>query len=178
MTSFQNTDDIAIVGMSCRVAGANSPSELWELLETSRDVQKEIVRFNSEGYYKPTGGKRKGLTNVRHAYFLDGDIDRFDNGFFAIPATEALAMDPQQRLLLEIAYEAIESAGMPLDDFQGSDTAVYTGELEFDARTWWLQQYTQISGAKETKLLDLYSGPSQHGLVCVLPTNYECGCQS
>ena len=128
MSSPPDAGDIAIVGMSCRVAGAKSPSELWDLLATSRDVQKEIVRFNSTGYFTPDGGKRKGLTNVRHAYFLDEEIDRFDNGFFAIPATEAVAMDPQQRLLLEIAYEAIESAGIPLEKFQGTDTAVYTGK--------------------------------------------------
>ena len=126
--SFQaDSSDVAIIGMSCRVAGAESPSELWDLLVTSRDVQEEIVRFNSTGFYKATGGARKGLTNVRHAYFLNGGIDRFDNGFFSIPATEAIAMDPQQRLLLELSYEAIENAGVPLEKFRGTDTGVYTG---------------------------------------------------
>ena len=120
-------DDIAIIGMSCRVAGADSPSKLWELLASSKDVRKEIDRFNSAGYYKATGSSRKGLTNVRHAYLLEEDIDRFDNGFFATPAAEAEAMDPQQRLLLEIAYEAMENAGIPLEKIQGTDTAVYAG---------------------------------------------------
>lgn len=124
--------DIAIIGMSCRVAGANSPSQLWEMLAASKDVQQEITRFNSAGYYKPTGGPLKGLTNVRHAYLIDEGIDRFDNGFFSIPPLEALAMDPQQRLLLELAYEAVESAGLPLDGFQGTDTAVYTGMFTND----------------------------------------------
>jgi len=123
-----DTGDIAIIGMSCRVAGAESPSELWDLLATSRDLRKEIDRFNSAGYYKASGAKRKGLTNVRHAYMMDQGIDRFDNGFFAVPASEAVAMDPQQRLLLELSYEAIENAGIPLEDFQGTDTAVYCGK--------------------------------------------------
>ena len=119
--------DIAIIGLSCRVAGADSPSKLWEILASSKDVRKEIARFNSAGYYKATGSSRKGLTNVRHAYLLEEGIDRFDNGFFATPAVEAEAMDPQQRLLLEIAYEAMESAGIPLEKIQGTDTAVYAG---------------------------------------------------
>jgi acyl transferase domain-containing protein len=120
-------DDIAIIGMSCRVAGADSPSKLWDLLVSSRDVQKEITRFNVGGFYKANGGPQKGLTNVRHGYFMDEEIDKFDNEFFSIPPVEAAAMDPQQRILLEIAYEAIENAGIQLEDIQGTDTAVYTG---------------------------------------------------
>ncbi|KAI4170608.1 MAG: hypothetical protein LQ343_004840 [Gyalolechia ehrenbergii] len=127
MVDETHFDDIAIIGMSCRVAGADSPSQLWDILASSKDVRKEIDRFNSAGYYKPTGGSRKGLTNVRHAYLLDKGIDRFDNGFFATSALEAEAMDPQQRLLLEIAYEAMESAGVPLEKVRGTDTAVYAG---------------------------------------------------
>lgn len=122
-----DSTDVAIIGMSCRVAGAKSPAQLFENLASSKDVRREIDRFNSVGYYKPSGGPRKGLTNVRHAYLLDGGINRFDNEFFAIPAIEAEAIDPQQRLLLELAYEAIESAGIPLEKIQGTDTAVYTG---------------------------------------------------
>lgn len=124
----QNTGDVAIIGMSCRVAGAECPSELWNLLAVSKDVRKDIDRFNSAGYYSAGGGKQKGLTNVRHAYLMDQEIGRFDNGFFSVPASEAIAMDPQQRLLLELSYEAIENAGIPLEDFQGTDTAVYCGK--------------------------------------------------
>lgn len=121
--------DIAIIGMSCRVAGANSPSELWDLLATSKDVQQSITRFNSKGFYHPDGASRKGLTDVKDAYMLDDDvIDKFDNAFFYTTPQEAVAIDPQQRMLLEIAYEAIENAGISLDDFVGTDTAVYAGQ--------------------------------------------------
>ena len=128
MPAPQSTGDIAIIGMSCRIAGAESPSDLWNLLATSRDVRQCIDRFNPAGYYKASGAKRKGLTNVRHAYLMDQGIDCFDNGFFAVPALEAVAMDPQQRLLLELSYEAIENAGIPLEKIQGTDTAVYSGK--------------------------------------------------
>ncbi|PYI12323.1 putative polyketide synthase [Aspergillus sclerotiicarbonarius CBS 121057] len=130
-----STPDIAIIGMSCRVAGANSPSELWDVLASSKDVRTEISRFNSDGFYKPDGGPRKGLTNVRHAYVMPDGVDKFDNTFFKISPLEAEAMDPQQRLLLEITYEAIENAGITLDEFEGSDTAVYAGIFGNDYHT-------------------------------------------
>ena len=97
-------------------------------LVSSKDVQSEVTRFNIQGYYHPDGGPRKGLTNVRRAYMLDDDaIDKFDNAFFYITPLEAEAMDPQQRMLLEIAYEAVENAGITLDGFRGTDTAVFAG---------------------------------------------------
>ncbi|KAL8681128.1 MAG: hypothetical protein Q9186_002721 [Xanthomendoza sp. 1 TL-2023] len=124
----RDTLDIAIVGMACRVAGANSPSELWENLLTSKDVQSRITRFNVHGFYHPEGAPVKGLTNVDHAYMLNDDaVDKFDNAFFHVNPTEAAAMDPQHRMLLELSYEAIESAGILLEHFAGTDTAVFTG---------------------------------------------------
>ena len=120
--------DIAILGIACRVAGANSPSALWDNLASAKDVQSDITRFNIDGYYHPEGGSRKGLTNVRKAYMLNDDsIDKFDNAFFYTTPLEAEAMDPQQRMLLEVAYEAIENAGIPLENFRGTDTAVFAG---------------------------------------------------
>lgn len=130
MVSDTIDGDVAIIGMSCRVAGANSPSELWNMLALSKDVQSEVTRFNlGKGFYHPDGGPRKGLTNVKNAYMMeDKVVEYFDHAFFHITPLEAAAMDPQHRMLLEIAYEAVESAGIPLDAFVGSDTAVYAGQ--------------------------------------------------
>lgn len=124
-------DDIAIIGMSCRVSGAKNPSELWNNLVSSKECQQEIDRFNIGGFYHKSGGPRQGLTNVRHAYFLDEGVDKFDHDFFSISPREASALDPQQRLLLEIAYEALENAGIPIEEVTGTDTAVYVGMYLF-----------------------------------------------
>ncbi len=129
MASRDEKGDIAVVGMACRMAGANSPSELWDILANSKDVQSVITRFNTEGFYHPQGGPRKGSTNVQHAYTMDDEaIDKFDHAFFHITPVEAVAIDPQQRMLLEVAYEAIENAGIPLEDFMGTDTCVMAGK--------------------------------------------------
>ena len=131
MSNSSSDSDIAVIGMACRVAGANSPSELWDVLASSRDVQSEITRFNTKGYYHADGGPRKGLTNVKNAYMMDDEkIDKFDHAFFHTTPIEAIAMDPQQRMLLEIAYETIENAGIPMENFVGTDTAVYAGAQE------------------------------------------------
>ena len=42
-------------------------------------------------------------------------------------AHEARATDPQQRILLEVAYEALENAGIPMENAAGSDTSCYVG---------------------------------------------------
>lgn len=48
-----------------------------------------------------------------------------------IPRAEAISIDPPQRHLLEVAHEALESAGVTLDDIMGTDTAVFAGKYDF-----------------------------------------------
>ncbi|KAK5657220.1 hypothetical protein OQA88_3278 [Cercophora sp. LCS_1] len=133
---------IAIVGSSCRLpGGATSPSRLWELLETPRDVVQQIPasRFNTEAFYH-ADSQHHGSTNVKHAYLLDEDPRGFDRDFFSISPKEAEAMDPQQRLLLETVYEGLESAGYSMQQLRGSSTAVFVGCMFHD------YQHTAVRG--------------------------------
>ncbi|KAF7165740.1 hypothetical protein CNMCM6106_001816 [Aspergillus hiratsukae] len=126
-----SAEPIAIVGSGCRFpGGAASPSKLWELLSKPRDVLRKIPaeRYDADGFYHPDG-LHHGSSNVRHAYTLTEDVRHFDASFFQISANEAAAIDPQQRLLLEVVYEALESAGLPIEDLRGSDTAVIVGQM-------------------------------------------------
>ncbi|CAM1501809.1 Fc.00g037930.m01.CDS01 [Cosmosporella sp. VM-42] len=130
-------EPIAIVGSSCRFAGdATSPSKLWDLLRSPRDVQSKVpdTRYSVEGYYHPDPAHH-GHTNVKHAYLLSQDTSVFDAEFFGINGLESRAMDPQQRMLLEVVYESIDDAGMTIEGLRGSNTAVYAGlmssEYEF-----------------------------------------------
>lgn len=124
-------EPIAIVGSGCRFpGGANSPSALWKLLESPRDVCQEIPqdRFNTKGFFHPDGA-RHGTTNVRHTYLLQEDVRVFDAAFFNISPNEADSIDPQQRLLLETVYEALETGGHTMEALRGSDTSVYVGTM-------------------------------------------------
>lgn len=65
-------------------------------------------------------------------YFLKRDISKWDAPFFATSATEATAIDPQQRILLELAYESLESAGIPIEDISDTEAACYVGGFTHD----------------------------------------------
>ncbi|KAL2864256.1 uncharacterized protein BJX67DRAFT_383918 [Aspergillus lucknowensis] len=128
------TEPIAIIGSGCRLpGGSSSPSKLWELLRQPRDVLSTISnsRFNPEGFYHPDG-LHHGTSNVKQSYLLTEDPFRFDAQFFGIKPVEANSLDPQQRLVLETVYEGLESAGLPISQLQGSDTAVYVGVMGGD----------------------------------------------
>jgi hybrid polyketide synthase / nonribosomal peptide synthetase ACE1 len=127
--SHSSQELIAIIGSGCRFPGeSSSPSKLWDLLREPRDVQTEIPsnRFNPHAFYHPDN-LHHGTSNVRHSYLLSEDHRHFDAQFFGIKPAEAHCIDPQQRLLLETVYESLESAGLPLEDLRGSQTAVYVG---------------------------------------------------
>lgn len=112
--SSKPNEPIAVVGTACRFSGGcNTPSKLWDLVCSSRDVLQKVPpsRFNVDSFYHsdPT---HHGTSNVTQSYFLDEDITKFDNVFFNIQPMEAEAMDPQQRLLLETVYESLTDAGL------------------------------------------------------------------
>ena len=102
-------EPIAIIGMACRFpGGADSPSKLWNLLRSPTDLTKRIPldRFDVTGFYHANGSQH-GATDATRAYFLEEDVNRFDNTFFNIQPAEAEAIDPQQRLLLETVYDSL-----------------------------------------------------------------------
>ncbi|KAJ5896473.1 Highly reducing polyketide synthase sdnO [Penicillium subrubescens] len=120
---------IAVIGMGCRLpGGASSPEKLWEMLAEGRSGWGEVPaeRWNWKSFYHPHNEAKESL-NSKSGYFLDQDIGAFDAKFFNIASYEAHAMDPQQRILLETTYEALENAGISLDNIKGSNTCVYVG---------------------------------------------------
>ncbi|KAH7311468.1 hypothetical protein B0I35DRAFT_481428 [Stachybotrys elegans] len=130
------SEPIAIIGSGCRFAGdATSPSKLWDLLRSPRDLSSTVPedRFNAEGFYHDDA-RYHGHSNVDRSYFLAGDAAprRFDASFFGVTTAEAKVLDPQIRMLLEVVYEALEDAGHPLRKLRGSDTAVYSGMTTTD----------------------------------------------
>ncbi|EED22678.1 polyketide synthase, putative [Talaromyces stipitatus ATCC 10500] len=105
---------IAIVGAGCRLPGANSIDELWEILSSgaSRVEKLRASRFDLSTISRGTVGPDAKEVNKHELYgnFID-DVESFDSNFFGISPREAMYMDPQQRLLLETAYEALDGSG-------------------------------------------------------------------
>jgi len=122
------TDDIAIIGYSCRVPGKNdSPAQLWSYLLAKGDASGEMPSMRWEPYHKRQAGNSEILSKTTSkGYFLDR-LEDFDASFFGISPREAEQIDPQQRITLETVWEALEHAGVPPQSLSGSDTAVFMG---------------------------------------------------
>ncbi|KAI0437779.1 6-methylsalicylic acid synthase [Xylaria telfairii] len=121
------SNDVAVIGMACRVAGAHSPEQLWESILAKRDASSEIPPWRWEPYrHRDVRNSAEIKKTTKRGYFLDA-LENFDPAFFGISPKEAEQMDPQQRVSLEVAWEALENAGIDPKSLSGSDTAVFMG---------------------------------------------------
>lgn len=87
-------------------------------------------RWKGDGYW--SANKRRNTCIAKSGHFIKQDISRFDASFFGISSAEAAAMDPQHRLMTEVAFEALEAAGLTLDEIRGSRTGVWVGHFTSD----------------------------------------------
>nr|QIX11475.1 polyketide synthase [Cladonia metacorallifera]UUR48181.1 polyketide synthase 28 [Cladonia metacorallifera] len=67
--------------------------------------------------------------SFKGGHFLEEDVGRFDAPFFSITPSEAKVMDPQQRMMLEVTYEAVENAGIAINDIAGGRTSCFVGDF-------------------------------------------------
>lgn len=144
-----SSNDIAIIGLSCRFAGdAKDVHGYWDLLSQGKSKYDrslvllntkfgcaEIWRTNDDppGAFSPQA-RFDGAASSHPGYYLRDNVYKFDASFFGISPKEAKAMDPSQRLMLEVAYEAFESGGLTLDAIAGSNTCVYGAQWTCDYR--------------------------------------------
>lgn len=125
---MKKREPLAIIGIGVRFPGdVNSPEEFWNLLCEKGDALTEIPndRWDVEAMYAPEF-RRAGKISVKRGGFIK-NVEKFDAGFFGISPLEASRMDPQQRMLLEVSYEAIQDAGLRLNDLEGTKAAVFVG---------------------------------------------------
>lgn len=118
------TEDIAIIGMACRLPGAQNIQKFWENLRNG----VESIAHLSEQEIASSGIASSLLAHpnyVRAEGTLEG-IEMFDAAFFGIHPREAEVMDPQHRLFLECAWTALEHAGYEPETYKGS-IGVYAG---------------------------------------------------
>lgn len=125
-------DEVAIVGWSCRVPGANNVSDLWSLLLEGRCAISRVPedRFPLARYGHPRRNER-GKSYTWAAGVLD-DVWGFDPSVFGISPREAAQMDPQQRILLQLTWEALEDAGIQPSTIAGTDVGVFVGASQTD----------------------------------------------
>lgn len=106
------TDAVAVVGMACRLPGANTVEELWDLISSGRSAVVPVPeeRADIANSFRASQDQKWAAKQKWWGNFIS-DVAGFDHSFFRMNAREAASMDPQQRLLLETAYQAMESSG-------------------------------------------------------------------
>ncbi|RCJ27415.1 polyketide synthase [Nostoc sp. ATCC 43529] len=122
--NFDDSDEIAIIGITGRFPGANNVNKFWENL---RDGVESISYFTDEELL--AAGVDRSLLNdpsyVKAGSIIEG-IELFDAAFFGYTPREAEITDPQHRMFLESAWEALESAGYDSESYKGK-IGVYAG---------------------------------------------------
>lgn len=131
-----NRKAISIVGMSTRFPTAPNKAEFLKLLENCSNTTTKYPedRYGRGQFFEDSFNPARpvsGKLYVSNGSYLE-NIEKFDHQFFGISATEAKSMDPQQRMLLQGVYEAVEDAGMTLDEAQQCTTGVYVGIMNLD----------------------------------------------
>ena len=129
---YQDSNDVAIVGIGCRYPGGiGSADDLWQFVSSGNHVSSDfppdrpmpemigVAAPEAIASFAPKGG------------FIDSP-GAFDAEFFGISPREAKAMDPQQRVSLELCWESLEHAGIDPHALRGSRTGVYIGAMTGD----------------------------------------------
>ncbi|KAK0552225.1 polyketide synthetase [Tilletia horrida] len=102
--------EIAIVGMSCQVPGAEGIEQFWNALESGLDACEMIPErlFRVKDYHSSSYRDRNTMRAQHMNPLARPDI--FDAELFGITPEFAKVMDPQQRLSLMVVYEALQHA--------------------------------------------------------------------
>ena len=146
-------DDVAVVGMAIKVAGADDVPEFWELLCHGSSQHKEVPsdRLSFENVWRE---KHESSDPERKWYgnFVN-DHDAFDQKFFKKSAREIAATDPQQRHMLQIAYQAVEQSGYfwtadRADKKIGCFIGVCSADYENNAACYQPNAFTAIGNLK------------------------------
>lgn len=121
-------NDIAIIGISCRLPHANNVKEFWNNITNKIDSVSKLPKTRESDavlHLLNTGVQENEIKFSENGYLEE--IDKFDYKFFKLTPTEARLMDPCQRIFLETVWSAIEDAGYGGNRLNGSNTGVYVG---------------------------------------------------
>jgi acyl transferase domain-containing protein/acyl carrier protein len=117
-------DDIAIIGISCRCAGAKDQEQFWQVVSQGKDC---IENLNKPQWLDYIASHCSETFPIR--YGIMPELDYFDPLFFHISPREADAMDATQRVLLEECYRALEDAGYKPSSLKKQAVGTYIGAM-------------------------------------------------
>src|SRR5689334_17693957 len=119
--------DIAVIGMSCRFAGADNIRQFWSLIRNGG----ELIHFYSKEELEEMGISKEQISrpDFIRARSVVADKTSFDHSFFGYTREEAQLMDPQIRIFHEEVWHALEDAGYDINRYQGH-TGIFAGASE------------------------------------------------
>lgn len=103
-------EQIAIVGMSIKVAGADDVNQFADMLKTGASQHEIITRQRMMQDMLFRKNADADPNKKYYGNFLN-DSDAFDHKFFKRSPRESQAMEPQSRLSMQAAYQAVEQSG-------------------------------------------------------------------
>ncbi|GAC94989.1 polyketide synthase [Pseudozyma hubeiensis SY62] len=114
---------IAIIGLSCKVPGANDADELWQLLKEGKSMCEEIPEnlYRYQDYHSASYRERN-VMRVKTGNFMasPGSVDKSILEEIA-NSGDCAKIDPQQRVAILTAYEALQKAGYGFSPYRRPD---------------------------------------------------------
>lgn len=131
--------NIAVIGMSLKIPGADNVDELWEILREG----KETVSFFSSQELSDMGIESGLLENPNfiRAKGIIPDLEYFDAAFFEYSSKEVEMMDPHIRMFHECAWKALEDSGYNPEEYDGR-IGVFAGSAH--NQNWTLKIFNQM----------------------------------
>lgn len=120
---------IAVVGMACKLPGANNLDEYWQLVVDGRSAISEVPpeRLDQSLYYDPRKGQR-GKTYSKLGGMLKSR--KFDRKACPISPELEESVDNAHLLMCQVAAEACRHAGFDPFNLPLRNTGVYIGHAQ------------------------------------------------
>lgn len=123
-----STSDIAIIGISLKLADYEDTEKFWDDLVSATDRIRSIPSQRKQDVDAILRFRGEDSQNLRYRdmAYLER-IDGFDHRFFHLSPKEAELMDPNQRLFMQTAWNALEDAGYGSSKLRGAKVGVFLG---------------------------------------------------
>ncbi|HEX3727421.1 MAG TPA: beta-ketoacyl synthase N-terminal-like domain-containing protein, partial [Pirellulales bacterium] len=129
----RTSDPLAIIGMACRLPGADGLDEYWQLIVEGRSAIAEAPpeRFDQRLYYEP----RKGVRGKSYSKLAALVANReFNPAACPMPPELLASVDQTHLLMAQVAAEALRHGGLDPFALQPTNTAVFIGHAQGSSR--------------------------------------------
>lgn len=158
MTVGASNSDVALVGMSCRFAGAADLRAFWHNILQGIGSIGDSSDAEAPRFRDPDTTLFERVPTLRGGYL--GDLWRFEHAPHGVPAEAVRGADPGHFLALDLATQALREAGYAERSFPRDRTAVILGYAASinPATVGWIQR-----GLVVDQTLDLVRRLFPHG---------------